>query len=160
MSLFVYLGLCIKAMYHLWVPAALMALAPERNPSAAMRSLSEHLQKQKHSARSTWSQHGAITLLRDTLPYPVFPAPGLHCSIIQLTVFLFPLLPDTPHNSNYWPTLLIPISSAATPSRTSSPFKTSPKADTLLLWSVGNEKLTAWATEIGLWSNYEVWVCA
>lgn len=96
-TLFIFLGPCIKTVYHLRVPAALMVPAPERIPAAAMPSLSEHLQKQNHSAHSTWNQRGAITLLRDTLPYPVFPALGLHCGIVP--AHSFPLSAPPGHST-------------------------------------------------------------
>lgn len=93
-SLFIFLGACIKTIYHLWVPAALMAPAPERIPAAAMPSISEHLQKQNHS---TWNHCGAITLLKSTLPYPVFPAPGLHCGIVPARSFPLSAPPGSLH---------------------------------------------------------------
>lgn len=96
-TLFVFLGPCITTIYHLWFPAALMVPAPERVPSAAMPSLSEHLQKQNQSTCSTWNPCGAITLLRDTLPYPVFPAPGLHCGIVP--AHSFPLSAPPGHST-------------------------------------------------------------
>jgi len=74
-----------------------MVLAPERIPVAAMPSLSVHLQKQNQSARSTWNQCGAITLLRDTLPYPVFPAPSLRCGIVP--AHSFPLSAPPGHST-------------------------------------------------------------
>ncbi len=86
-----------QTIYHLWFPAALMVPAPEWISSAAMLSLSEHLQKQNQSTCSTWNLCGAITLLRDTLPYPVFPAPGLHCSIVP--AHSFPLSAPPGHST-------------------------------------------------------------